>query len=164
MEVEVQKVWAEEKTNEVQAPVDYSQLSKEEKANDKYMVTFPYPYMNGQLHLGHGYSMSKAEFSARYQKQRGKNSLFPFGFHCTGMPIQGAANRLRRELESGKIHSEQPKEEQKVEEVKKEEEKKDQGKAKGKGKKDDKAAKKVVVPPTQYEILQSLEVPEEMIE
>ena len=53
--------------------------------------------------------MTKAEFAVRYQKQRGKNALFPFGFHCTGMPIQAAANRLKREIETGKTKSEQPK-------------------------------------------------------
>ena len=26
--------------------------------------------------------------------------LFPFGFHCTGMPIQAAANKLKTELET----------------------------------------------------------------
>jgi len=51
------------------------------------MATFPFPYMNGQLHLGHAYTISKAEFQIRYQKQIGKQVLFPFGFHCTGMPI-----------------------------------------------------------------------------
>ena len=28
----------------------------------KYMCTFPYPYMNGNLHLGHAFSLSKCEF------------------------------------------------------------------------------------------------------
>ena len=69
------------------------------------MVTFPYPYMNGYLHLGHAFSMSKAEFQIRYQRQRGKRGLFPFGFHCTGMPIQASANRLKREIGSGKTSS-----------------------------------------------------------
>ena len=35
--------------------------------------------------------MSKCEFQIRFQKQLGKNVLFPFAFHCTGMPIHAAA-------------------------------------------------------------------------
>ena len=30
----------------------YEKMSQEEKNKGKYMVTFPYPYMNGYLHLG----------------------------------------------------------------------------------------------------------------
>jgi len=29
----------------------------------KYFVTFPYPYMNGKLHLGHSFTISKCEVS-----------------------------------------------------------------------------------------------------
>lgn len=54
----------------------------------KFMVTFPYPYMNGRLHLGHAFSLTKAEFCANYKRLTGHQVLFPFGFHCTGMPIQ----------------------------------------------------------------------------
>ena len=50
--------------------------------------------MNGRLHLGHAYSCSKNEFASRFQRMKGKNVLFPFGFHCTGMPIASAAKRL----------------------------------------------------------------------
>lgn len=56
--------------------------------------------MNGRLHLGHAFSLTKAEFTARFQRLLGKNVLFPFGFHCTGMPIQAAANKLKTELET----------------------------------------------------------------
>ncbi len=52
--------------------------------------------------------MSKCEFQIRYQKQLGKNVLFPFAFHCTGMPIHAAARRLRREFEQGKTKRETP--------------------------------------------------------
>jgi leucyl-tRNA synthetase len=57
------------------------------------------------LTLGHAFSLSKNEFSTRYQKQLGKNVLFPFSFHCTGMPMHAAAIRLKRELESGNLTS-----------------------------------------------------------
>ena len=67
----------------------------------QFMATFPYPYMNGRLHLGHAFTVTKAEFSAGYARLRGRRTLFPFAFHCTGMPIQAAANKLRRELEAG---------------------------------------------------------------
>lgn len=66
----------------------------------KYLITFPYPYMNGKLHLGHAFSMTKAEFTARYKQLKGYNVLFPFSFHCTGMPICAAANKLKEELSS----------------------------------------------------------------
>ena len=68
--------------------------------DEKYYVTFPYPYMNGRLHLGHTFSLSKAEFSLRFQRLKGKNVLFPLGFHCTGMPIKACADKLKREMET----------------------------------------------------------------
>lgn len=66
----------------------------------KYMVTFPYPYMNGYLHVGHFFTMLKVEFAGRYHRLKGENVIFPFGLHCTGMPIQAAANKLKHELET----------------------------------------------------------------
>jgi leucyl-tRNA synthetase len=49
--------------------------------------------------MGHVFTLSKADFTARYKRLTGYNVLFPFGFHCTGMPICAAANRLKSELE-----------------------------------------------------------------
>ena len=54
--------------------------------------------MNGMLHLGHTFSLSKTEFSMGYERLKGKRTLWPFGFHCTGMPIQAAADNLRRDI------------------------------------------------------------------
>lgn len=89
-EVRIQREWEESKVHE----------SHVQEGTPKYMVTFPYPYMNGRLHLGHAFSLTKAEFTARFQQLMGKNVLFPFGFHCTGMPIQAAANKIRDEMEA----------------------------------------------------------------
>lgn len=68
------------------------------KPEDKFFASFPYPYMNGVLHLGHGFTLAKVDFECQYQRLKGKNVLFPFGFHCTGMPICAAADRLKREI------------------------------------------------------------------
>jgi len=61
----------------------------------KIFVTFPYPYVNGDGHLGHLYSQLHAEFYARYKRMKGFNVLFPQGFHATGQPIVAAARRIR---------------------------------------------------------------------
>ena len=78
-------------------------LSKESKIDEtkqKYFITFPYPYMNGRLHLGHGYSIMNAEMNARFWQSKGLNVMFPFAFHGSGMPIVACAKKLQRELES----------------------------------------------------------------
>lgn len=58
------------------------------------LVTVAYPYMNGRLHMGHAMTIANADAAARWRKQQGKDVLFPFGFHCTGMPIYASAQKL----------------------------------------------------------------------
>ncbi|EIW72383.1 hypothetical protein TREMEDRAFT_70706 [Tremella mesenterica DSM 1558] len=65
----------------------------------KWFGTFAYPYMNGTLHLGHAFTISKMEFAAGFERMRGKNVLFPLGYHATGMPIRASADKLIREME-----------------------------------------------------------------
>jgi len=67
---------------------------------EPFFVNFPYPYSNGLLHIGHAFSLTKAIFRAQYERHLGKNVLMPFAFHCTGMPIQAAANKLKMEIEN----------------------------------------------------------------
>ncbi|XP_061996181.1 leucine--tRNA ligase, cytoplasmic-like isoform X2 [Rosa rugosa] len=66
---------------------------------EKFFGNFPFPYMNGILHLGHAFSLSKLEFAAAYHRLRGANVLLPFAFHCTGMPIKASADKLIREIQ-----------------------------------------------------------------
>ncbi|KAG6459836.1 hypothetical protein O3G_MSEX011637 [Manduca sexta] len=91
IEKKVQERWDKEKIFEVEAPSDG-------KPHEKFLCTFPYPYMNGRLHLGHTFSLSKCEFASRYYRLKGRMVLFPFGFHCTGMPIKACADKLKREM------------------------------------------------------------------
>ncbi|NOZ80733.1 MAG: leucine--tRNA ligase [DPANN group archaeon] len=64
-------------------------------ARKKFMLTFPYPYMNGFLHIGHFYTLMRVDVLARYKRLQGYNVLFPQGWHCTGSPIEAAAKRIR---------------------------------------------------------------------
>ena len=61
---------------------------------EKFFVNFPYPYMNGYFHIGHAFSLIRADVFARYKRMCGYNVLFPFAFHCTGTPIVAAAQRV----------------------------------------------------------------------
>lgn len=91
-----QAKWEGAKIFEADAPQDGSAGTPDEK----FFGNFPYPYMNGLLHLGHAFSLSKLEFAAAYHRLCGKRVLFPQGFHCTGMPIKACADKLAREMAS----------------------------------------------------------------
>eukprot|EP01022_Parablepharisma_sp_SALTPOND_P024878 TRINITY_DN559_c0_g1_i1.p1 TRINITY_DN559_c0_g1~~TRINITY_DN559_c0_g1_i1.p1 ORF type:complete len:1122 (+),score=167.37 TRINITY_DN559_c0_g1_i1:4398-7763(+) len=93
METTMRELWEKEKLYESNAPAQYDEATR-----SKFMTTFPYPYMNGRLHLGHAFSATKCEFKNRYMRLQGRDTLFPFAFHCTGMPIVAAANKLKKEL------------------------------------------------------------------
>ena len=163
IELSRQKLWKENHVFEADAEENWqSKYDFETKNKKKYLITFPYPYMNGRLHLGHGFSLSKAEFQSRYQRLQGKNVLFPFGFHCTGMPIAAAAKRVAKEFKEDPdiIKHSKEKIEKKKEEKKKEENKKEGDK---KGKKNEKKDEKkpASAPMTQTEILLELGVADE---
>lgn len=89
LELIIRQEWEEAKLYE--AEIDPSK--------ETFFACFPYPYMNGKLHLGHAFTITKADFSVAYQRLKGKNVLFPFAFHVTGMPISAAANKIKNEME-----------------------------------------------------------------
>ncbi len=80
-----QKKWEDNKLFEADA-------SSERK---KFFLTFPYPYLNGYLHVGHTYTLMRVEALARYKRMQGFNVLFPQGWHATGSPIETAAKRVQ---------------------------------------------------------------------
>jgi len=62
----------------------------------KVLVTFPYSYQNGPLHVGHLYTASRADAYARYKRLKGYNVLFPWAWHWTGEAVAGISDRLRK--------------------------------------------------------------------
>uniref|UniRef100_A0A6P7HDN4 leucine--tRNA ligase n=1 Tax=Diabrotica virgifera virgifera TaxID=50390 RepID=A0A6P7HDN4_DIAVI len=146
LEKEVQERWKNEKIFEIDAPE-----TPRKSEDEKFFCNFPYPYMNGRLHLGHTFSLSKCEFAVRYNRLKGKKVQFPFGFHCTGMPIKACADKLKREME---LYGNPPKFPEIEEEVK-EEEKDGIPKDKSKSKKS-KAVAKAGPAKFQWQIMQSI--------
>ncbi|HIE58851.1 MAG TPA: leucine--tRNA ligase, partial [Hydrogenothermaceae bacterium] len=62
----------------------------------KVFVTFPFPYMNGPLHLGHAFTATRVDVYARFKRMQGFNVLFPWAWHWTGATIAGAAKRIEQ--------------------------------------------------------------------
>jgi leucyl-tRNA synthetase len=62
----------------------------------KFMVTFPYPYMNGPLHVGHTFTATRVDAYARFKRMQGYNVLWPWAWHWTGQPLLGASERVAK--------------------------------------------------------------------
>ncbi|MET1123984.1 MAG: leucine--tRNA ligase [Archaeoglobaceae archaeon] len=63
---------------------------------EKFFITIPYPYLNGNLHAGHTRTFTIGDAFARYMRMKGYNVLFPMGFHVTGTPIIGLAELIAK--------------------------------------------------------------------
>ncbi len=90
LEKTIQSMWHEKSTDIIRI--------NEFKQTNKYFATFPYPYMNGYLHIGHAFTLSKYDFICRYYRMIGYKVLQPFSFHLTGMPIMAAVDKLKEDL------------------------------------------------------------------
>jgi leucyl-tRNA synthetase len=62
----------------------------------KFLITVPWPYTSGSLHVGHGRTYTLGDIIARYKRLRGYNVLFPMGFHQSGTPVLSIAQKILR--------------------------------------------------------------------
>ena len=81
-----QKVWEKARAFEADPDPD----------KKKFFVTFPYPYINGPLHVGHAFTASRVDAYARFRRMQGYNVLFPWAWHWTGQPLIGASQRVAK--------------------------------------------------------------------
>lgn len=62
-------------------------LSSEDK-NKKFIIDTPPPTVSGQLHMGHVFSYSHADFIARYKRMKNFKVIYPIGFDDNGLPTE----------------------------------------------------------------------------
>ena len=86
---EIERKWQEEWEK---ARIFQPEISEREK----FFITIPYPYLNGNLHAGHTRTFTIGDAVARYKRMLGYNVLFPMGFHVTGTPIIGLAELIAK--------------------------------------------------------------------
>ena len=79
------KIWEERRVFEADRDPD----------REKYFITFPFPYMDGPLHLGHAFTAARLDAFARYLRMKGYNVLFPWAWHWTGEAVAGISERIR---------------------------------------------------------------------
>jgi valyl-tRNA synthetase len=58
-----------------------------------FSIDTPPPTVSGNLHIGHVFSYTQAECIARYQRMRGKNVFYPFGYDGNGLPTERLAEQ-----------------------------------------------------------------------
>ncbi len=71
-----------------------------EDGREVYSVDTPPPTVNGKIHIGHIFSYSQAEMTARYKRIKGYNVFYPFGFDDNGLPSE----RLVEKEQGKKAH------------------------------------------------------------
>ncbi len=87
-EEEIRSYWEKEKVYEANPD-----------SREKTFITAAFPYPNSPQHIGHARTYTITDIYARYMRLKGKNVLFPMGFHVTGTPIIAMAKRIEEEDE-----------------------------------------------------------------
>ncbi len=86
---------AQEVENKWQSRWNESRIFEPEPdEREKFLITIPYPYLNGNLHAGHTRTFTIGDVIARHKRMQGYNVLYPMGFHVTGTPIVGLAELI----------------------------------------------------------------------
>jgi valyl-tRNA synthetase len=79
---------SEKKWQEFWAQNNINAWNPDEPREDTFVVDTPPPTVSGQLHMGHIFSYTQADFVVRFQRMRGKNIFYPMGFDDNGLPTE----------------------------------------------------------------------------
>jgi leucyl-tRNA synthetase len=84
-----QKVWADERTWEVENPVAGSAGRGEDRPKSYVLVMLPYP--SGEPHIGHLKVYSVGDAVAHFHRRTGRRVLNPMGYDAFGLPAENHA-------------------------------------------------------------------------
>ncbi|MGA2934183.1 MAG: leucine--tRNA ligase [Methanomicrobiales archaeon] len=76
-----------------------AEFEADPSGKEKYYLNVAFPYPSGAMHVGHGRTYTVPDIVARFWRMRGKQVLFPMGFHVTGTPVIGISKRIARKDE-----------------------------------------------------------------
>ena len=86
----------EEKWQEKWKKMKIYRFDKNNTKKKIYSIDTPPPTVSGNIHMGHAFSYSHTDFIARYQRMRGKNVFYPFGFDDNGLPTEKYVEKKRK--------------------------------------------------------------------
>ena len=64
--------------------------------DETYVIDTPPPTVSGNLHMGHIFSYTQADFIARYQRMAGKTVFYPMGFDDNGLPTERLVEKTKK--------------------------------------------------------------------
>ncbi|WP_375319430.1 valine--tRNA ligase [Candidatus Tisiphia endosymbiont of Oplodontha viridula] len=79
---------------------------KNETRENSFVVDTPPPTVSGQLHIGHVYSYTQADFIVRFKRMLGKNIFYPIGFDDNGLPTERLVEK-QKQLKAASMAREQ---------------------------------------------------------
>lgn len=68
----------------------------DEPKENAYIIDTPPPTVSGYLHIGHVYSYTQTDLTARYMRMSGRNVFYPIGFDDNGLPTERLVETKRK--------------------------------------------------------------------
>lgn len=87
IEAKWQKIWNK---------ADIYKWDNTKSREEIFSIDTPPPTVSGELHMGHVFSYTQADFIARFQRMNGKSVFYPIGFDDNGLPTERLVEKVKK--------------------------------------------------------------------